>query len=184
MKTAVLLAATVQAVPNTFEMFEGFLVGGFNMDEKIIVKGNLQYCAEDLKTALVDVASGVRDLSSLDMHGVTMFVDSVGAAFWKMGEVLEDCDPFKKIAGSQEALQDLAYMHLVFTKPSDFEAKTTLPRNLKINKLDIWYELAQAGKDALEGDWGNVGYELGIAARKVIGNDVSQEQIKVADSLY
>ena len=105
MKTSMLLAATVQAsTPNTFEMFEGFLVGGFGFDEKTIVNGNLQFCAEDLKTALVDVASGVSDLESLDMHGLSLFVDSVGAAFWKMGEVLEDCDPFKKIAGSQEAL--------------------------------------------------------------------------------
>ena len=184
MKTAVLLAATVQAAPNTLELAEGFLVGAFDMKESVIVKGNLQFCGEDLKTALVDVASGIRDLSSLDMHGLSMFTDSLGAAFWKMGEVLEDCDPFKKIAGSKEALQELAYMHTVFTKPSDFEAKTSLPRNLKINKLDIWYLMARAGKDALENDWGNAGYDIGQAARKVIGTPVSLEQIKVADSLY
>ena len=101
MKTTLLLAATVQAsTPNTFEMFEGFLMGGFGMDQEAIVGGKLQFCAEDLKTTLVDIVTGIRMLTSFDMQGLSYFIDSLGAAFWKMGEVLEDCDPFMKMDGS------------------------------------------------------------------------------------
>ena len=75
-------------------------------------------------------------------------------------------------------------MHLIFTKPSEFEAKVTLPKDLIINSLSIWKDLLQASKGAIDGTWGNVGLYLGEAARKVIGNEVSTEQIKVADSLF
>ena len=48
MKTTLLFAATVQAIPNTLDLVEGFLVGGFGFDEKAIVQGNMQECHIDL----------------------------------------------------------------------------------------------------------------------------------------
>ena len=75
-------------------------------------------------------------------------------------------------------------MHLIFSKPSEFDAKISLPKDLQINHLSIWKDLFNASEDSLVGEWGKSGYELGKAARKVIGNEVSLKQIEVADSLY
>ena len=85
MKNLVLLATAVQATPDTFEMFEGFLVGAFGYDEQTIVGGNLQFCAEDLKTTLVDVAGGISHLEDMNMQGLSYFIDGLGAAFWNLG---------------------------------------------------------------------------------------------------
>ena len=66
MKNLVLLTAAVQQdTPDIFKMFEGFLVWAFGYDEQTIVGGNLQLCAEDLKTTLVDVAGGISHLEDI-----------------------------------------------------------------------------------------------------------------------
>ena len=77
MKNLVLLAAVVQATPDTFEMFEGFLVGAFGYDEQTIVGGNLQFCAEDFKTTLVDVILGlfIPEFGDIKVDGVSVYSD-------------------------------------------------------------------------------------------------------------
>ena len=166
-----LLSSAAATTPDTWEMAEGFMVGGLNYTEEQIVMGNMQFCKDDLETVLVDVAGGIEHLTELDMEGLTLFVDSLGAAFYKFEEVLADCDPFTKLPNAPLALHQLSSMHAIFAKPDSFSANLAI-RDLKINNLSLWHDLLDSSKDALEGYWGNAGYFLGRAARKVItGND-------------
>ena len=69
-------------------------------------------------------------------------------------------------------------MQKIFTKPDSFSASLAdFSRDLKINNLSIWHDLLYSSKDALEGDWGNSGYYLGSAARKVV-TKTNEEQKK------
>ena len=98
------------------------------------------------------------------MQGLSYFVDGLGAAFWKLGEVLEDCVPFTQLPRSQQSLEEIAKMHHIFSNPSEFNAKISIPKGLTINGVPIWKELFTASKDAISHNWIEAGQNLGAAA--------------------
>ena len=79
---------------DTWEFTQGMLMGSLDIDESYFINPKIKLCFYDAEDVLLDVVTGVRDLFSLDMAGVINFVNSIGAAFWKLGDVVEDCIPF------------------------------------------------------------------------------------------
>ena len=165
-------------LPDQFEMAEGLLTGALGLDPSDITKMDLQDCKNDLENVLVDVASGIEDLTKLNMHGVSMFVDSLGAAFWKVGDALSDCTPFVNQPNAKMELDQLEQMQAILQNPDDFQAKTSFPESLKINGIQIWKDLYDSRQEFVEGDWGNSGYFLGRAARATLGGKMSMEQLQ------
>ena len=156
-------------LPESYEMVEGLLVGALGLQPTDVTHMDLQDCKTDLETVLVDVAGGLENLTKLNMQGLSLFIDALGAAFWKLGEALSDCTPFVNSTNSEQELEQLKEMQLILQHPEDFQAQLSFPESLKINGIQIWKDLFDASQDFIEKDWGNAGYFLGRAARATLG---------------
>ena len=80
----------------SWEFTQGMLMGSLDIDESYFINPKIKLCFYDAEDVLLDVVTGVRDLFSLDMAGVINFVNSIGAALWKIQDVVEDCNPLKE----------------------------------------------------------------------------------------
>ena len=128
----------------------------------------------------MDVATGILDLKSLDMAGLMDFVNSVGNAFYKLGEALQDCDPFVSEAGSDAAFKKLLHMHMILSNPDNLVA--VQGKNLYVNGNNILPDLFSAEREFEEGEWGNAGYFLGEAAKRSLAGEQSFHQLEKAYS--
>ena len=127
---------------------------------------------------LLDVVSGVMQLESFDMAGLMDFVHSLGAAYYRIGEALQDCDPFMKEAGSDEAFKKMVHLDLILKNPDHIAAVSG--KNLYVNGNNILPDLLSAERELKDGEWGNAGYFLGEAAKRTLGGEDTFHQLEKA----
>ena len=160
-----------------FDMTQGMMMGlGYSPEQ--IVNGKFQFCVVDAETILIDVASGVADLAKFDMADLMDFVHSLGAAYYKLGEALQDCLPFTSEEGSENAFKKISHVKLILEDPKSLVIVAN--KNLYVNGNNIYPELLSAQREFNEGEWGNAGYFLGEAAKKSLHGKDSFEQLEKA----
>ena len=167
-------------------------MGALDLDGADFINPKWKVCFYDAEDALLDVATGIRDLTSFNMEGVTKFVYSMGAAFWALDDALKDCTWFidlekKKqeervtmyvLAGEKEdptkyTLQTVESIAAILQFPNNFEA--VVGKSVKVNGVELFDDLEKAHEEYELKNWGNVGYYVGDAARHVISSKESYE---------
>ena len=90
------LGSALASQVDYMDFTQGMLMGSLDLDASYFINPKWKVCFYDAENVLLDVVTGVRDLTSLDMQGVINFVNSIGAAFWAITDVVEDCNPLKE----------------------------------------------------------------------------------------
>ena len=120
---------------------EGMLAGALDID--ILTISKLKLCLTDAEIVLLDVATGLKDLTKFDMQGLMMFVDSIGAAFYEFLHMLEhDCNPFDKMEDKAEIIKKLEEIKLVFHNPH--KVNIFKGRNLYMNNINVYDHFLKA----------------------------------------
>ena len=153
------------AKPDFHEMAQGVVVGAFNLSP-YEVETNLQWCLVDAETILIDVAEGVEDILSFDKLGFEKFISSLGAAYYKLGEALEDCLPFTEMEDFNSSVEIINQMSMILQSPKSINFEKN---KMEVNGFNLLTDLLSAKNAMDEGTWGNAGYFLGEAARDVLG---------------
>ena len=84
-----------QAQANDF--IQGMLEGSLDIDQSYFIDPKWMTCFYDILDVLLDVVTGIRDLTSFDMKGLIMFLYAVSAALWKIVDVVDACNPLKEV---------------------------------------------------------------------------------------
>ena len=185
MKSAITYAMVGATFANestdTIEFTKGMVMGSLDIDESYFINPKVKTCFYDCEDVLLDIVSGVRDLTSFDMEGLVNFVYSVGAGLWKIEDVVRDCNPLHEtIEGKQGGpieiegegedlalqviLQNLSMQATIAQFPNDFAASK---EHLAINGVEIYFDLLKAHADLALGDYEASGLSVGNAARKL-----------------
>ena len=175
---------------DNFEFTKGMVMGSLDIDESYFINPKIKTCFYDCEDVLLDVVTGVRDLTSFDMAGLVEFVHSVGAGLWKLEDVVRDCNPLHKSIEAKQGgsvefeeeedmalqviLQDLKMQATIAQDPTELEASK---EHLSINGVEIYYDFLKAHADLALGNYKDSGVSVGNAARKLTTGEGSFAQI-------
>ena len=172
---------------DNFEFAKGMLMGSLDIDESYFINPKIKTCFYDCEDVLLDVVTGIRDLTSLDMEGLVNAIYSIGAGFFKLEDVVRDCNPLHKAIETKQGgpaaygdwaieviLQNMNTQAVIAQNPEDLQVSK---EHLAINGVEIYYDLLKAHADLAMGDWKASGVNVGHAARKMTSGQGSYAQM-------
>ena len=186
--TYAMIGATMASQQSdNFEFAKGMLMGSLDLDESYFINPKIKTCFYDCEDVLLDVVTGIRDLTSLDMQGLINAIYSVGAGIFKLEDVVRDCNPLHQAInikqggpGAEEdwalqvILQNLKLQGTIAQSPDDLSASK---EHLAINGVEVYFDLLKAHADLAMGDWKASGVNVGHAAKKLLSSEGSYNQM-------
>mgnify|MGYP006091131375 CR=1 FL=1 len=184
---AMIGAAVASQESENFEFAKGMLMGSLDIDESYFINPKIKTCFYTCEDVLLDVVTGIRDLTSFDMEGLVNAIYSIGAGFFALEDVVKNCTPLGQAIETKQGgpsaygdwaieviLQNMNTQATIAQNPEDLQVSK---EHLAVNGVEIYFDLLKAHADLAMGDFQASGVNVGHAAKKMTSGEISYAQM-------